>query len=468
MAEHSYWSASGFAADMQCPGKKVLEAGKPDNANEHAASGTATHQVITWALKGETDAWAFLGRIIQLDEQGRVLTTPVQEPAYEFVVDEERAGRAQRCVDYVRDVAGADGIVLVDQRVNYADALGVPEDEAWGTLDVCVVKGDEIIPIDYKDGKKPVSAGGDTEDLPDGMYDPNPQLALYALGALDLVVNVVNEPITKARLVIIQPRVSDNPVEYDLPVTALVRWAETEAQRAVSLAQGAADSKEVRGGIDDGWVQTFLRPGDACTFCRARGTCPALRDDMTGTVVERKLATPDEFGGVESLPIGEASEMDWLETVVAKADLWESMFAAARGELERRLLAGEPAKRFKVVQGKRGNREWIDPEQVAAYLKETVRLNTEEMYTLKLKGPAPIEKLAPKFDKEGRVKPLKEGEPQPLLGPRQWAKLQKLITQRDGKPHVAPISDPRPALTLTPVANDFTDDVSVPDFSDIA
>ena len=466
MAEHSYWSASGFAADMQCPGKKVMEEGKPDNANEHAASGTATHQVITWALQGQVDAWAFLGRIIQLDERGRVLKEPVAEPAYEFVVDEDRAGRAQQCVDYTRDVAGATGLVLVDQRVNYARHLGVAEDTAWGTLDVTVVKGPEIIVIDYKDGKKPVSAGD--LDAPDGMYAPNPQLALYGLGAIDMVASFADEPITKARLVIIQPRVSSNPVEYDITVKALLTWAASEARHTVERSEGAAMSKEVRSGIDEGWVQSFLRPGDACTFCRAKGTCPALRDDMTGTTIERKLATPDEFGGVEALPVGDFSEMDWLEAIVAKADLWESMFAAARGELERRLLAGETAKQFKVVQGKRGNREWVDPEQVAAYLKDTVRLNTEEMYTLKLKGPAPIEKLAPKLDKEGKPKPVKEGEPQPLLGPRQWAKLQKLITQRDGKPHVAPINDPRPALAVTPVADDFADVTATPDFSDFA
>jgi len=63
------------------------------------------------------------------------------------------------------------------------------------------------------------------------------------------------------------------------------------------------------------------------------------------------------------------------------------------------------------------------------------------MYDFKLISPASAEKLA-------------KAE---VLGKRQWPKLQELITQSEGKPHVAPASDSRPALTVTPVVDDFTD-----------
>ena len=458
---HSYWSASSFAADMQCPGKKVMEQGLPDNANEHAASGTATHQIITWALQEESDAWAYLGRVLQLDARGRVLAEPVAEPAFEFTVDEDRCERAQQCIDYVRDVAGADGVILVDQRVNYAHALGVDPDTAWGTLDVTVIKEGEIIPIDYKDGKKPVPAGDD------GTGEPNPQLALYGLGAVHDFGALHDQPITHARLVIIQPRVSSQPSEFDLPVASLERWAEEKAKPAVVRVEEARFHNGVLG-----WAQQFLSPSDACTFCKAKGVCPALRDDITDTTGGRTMATPAEFDTLESVPVTEDSEMAWLERMVEKADLFESAFTAARAELERRLLNGVPSTRFKIVQGKKGNRKWVDEAEAAKYLRETVRLPIEEAYTLKLKGPAPIEKLAPKLDKDGKVKPLKEGQPEPAIGPRQWKKLAAMIVQSDGKPHVAPLNDPRPAMTVTPVVDDFTD-VTVDaapaaDFSDFA
>lgn len=43
------------------------------------------------------------------------------------------------------------------------------------------------------------------------------------------------------------------------------------------------------------------------------------------------------------------------------------------------------------------------------------------------------------------------------IGPRQWPRLQELITQAEGKPHVAPESDSRPALVVTPVVEEFAD-----------
>ena len=70
-----------------------------------------------------------------------------------------------------------------------------------------------------------------------------------------------------------------------------------------------------------------------------------------------------------------------------------------------------------------------------------MRLKESEMYDFKLISPASAEKLA-------KAK---------VIGPRQWPKVQELITQSDGKAHVAPASDSRPALVVTPVVDDFTD-----------
>jgi hypothetical protein len=70
-----------------------------------------------------------------------------------------------------------------------------------------------------------------------------------------------------------------------------------------------------------------------------------------------------------------------------------------------------------------------------------MRVKLEDMYDFKLISPTTAEKLA----KAGTI------------GPRQWPKLKELITQNEGKPHVAPDSDPRPALVVTPVVYDFTD-----------
>jgi hypothetical protein len=131
---------------------------------------------------------------------------------------------------------------------------------------------------------------------------------------------------------------------------------------------------------------------------------------------------------------------DWLAACMDKADLIEDWVKAVRAEVERRLMAGQQVPGYKVVQGKMGHRKWADPATAEATMK-TMRLKESEMYDFKLISPTTAEKLA-------KAK---------TIGPRQWPQLKELITQTQGKPHVAPESDPRLALTLTPVVDEFQD-----------
>ena len=109
-----------------------------------------------------------------------------------------------------------------------------------------------------------------------------------------------------------------------------------------------------------------------------------------------------------------------------------------RGRAHDELEHGRDVPGYKLVAGKRGARQWTDEAQAEQLLK-TFRLKQEEMYDFKLISPTSAEKLA------------KAG----VIGPRQAPKLQALIVQKDGKPHVAPLSDKREALSVRPVADDF-------------
>ena len=153
--------------------------------------------------------------------------------------------------------------------------------------------------------------------------------------------------------------------------------------------------------------------------------------------------TPADASEFEAAPMTEvAADKDekWLAACLSKADLIEDWVKAVRAEVERRLLAGSEVPGYKLVAGKKGNRAWSKPADVEALLK-SMRLKEAEMYDFKLISPTSADKLA----KAGTI------------GPRQWPKLQEMITQKDGEPHVAPASDSRPALTVTPVVDDFTD-----------
>jgi len=138
--------------------------------------------------------------------------------------------------------------------------------------------------------------------------------------------------------------------------------------------------------------------------------------------------------------VPETADQDDLARVMANANLIEGWIKAVRAEVERRLLAGEPVKGYKLVQGKRGNRMWANPEDAEAALK-AMRIKHDQMYDYKLASPTSIEKLAKAEE----------------IGPRQWVKIQALITQSEGQPSVAPESDKRPALVTSAAASDFDD-----------
>jgi len=413
-AAHSTWSASKFESIMLCPGKIVLEQGLPDNTNAYAAEGTAAHQVLTWALQEGKPASAYIGRLIMVEE-------------FSFEVDQDMAEHVQVCVDYCNDLRGDDGVLFADIRVNYSQYLAVEFDQAWGTADVIIARDDEIIVVDFKYGR------GVEVDA-----EKNPQMSLYGLGALQAYQGLVAD-FERVRMAISQPRVKRAPSEWDCSVEELETWGRSTARSAVASCQIAIQTR-----VDDAWREAFLRPAEkACKFCKAKATCPSLRNEVAETVALVAPASPDEFAErveevTESLVPN--SKPEWLAACLSKVDLIEDWCKAIRAEAERRLLAGENVPGFKVVQGKKGARQWADAKVAEETLK-TMRVKLEEMYDFKLISPTTAEKLA----KAGTI------------GPRQWPKLQGLITQNEGKPHVAPATDSRPALVVTPVADDFND-----------
>lgn len=423
---HSYWSASKFESIMLCPGKIVLEDGAPDTTNGYAAEGTAAHQVLTWALQEDRPAAAYIGRQIHLDASGKICEPA--DAAYTFEVDEEMAEHVQLCVDYVNDLRGDDGVVFADIRVNYSSYLDVAEDTAWGTADVIVARGNELIVVDFKYGR------GVEVDA-----EKNPQMSLYALGALQAYQGLVAD-FERVRMAIVQPRVKRAPSEWDCTVEELEAWGRSTARSAVASATLAAETFGA-----EGWQDTFLRPGETqCKFCKAKATCPALRAEVASSVNPsgNAPAGPDEFADLDVVAAEELQYADetWLSAALGKLDLIEDWCKAVRAEAERRLLAGQPVPGWKLVQGKKGARQWADAKAAEELLK-SMRLKQEEMYDMKLISPTTAEKLY----KAGRI------------GPRQWPRLQELITQSEGKPHVAPESDSRPALVVAPVVEEFTD-----------
>jgi hypothetical protein len=399
------FSASALDRLIACPGSAVLTADVPRTASTYSAWGTACHELASIALlKGDQ---------VYAERKG----TRISADGFDFEVDDEMLEVAKRYTDYVRDVAGEDGTILVEQRVDFSNDLAV--DEAFGTADALVIRGDEMIVVDLKTGRG-VEVEADSA-----------QLKAYALGCLPIADQVAD--IERVRLVIVQPR-NGGIKEHDLWVDELRAWAHTQAAPAARKVLEAMAEFSVG----------HLNPGEKqCKFCAAKATCPALRDSVAQTVFVEEFvpARPEEFSDITlelATPAKDTHE-DWIAAALTKVDLIEDWCKAVREEAHKRLSEGQELPGWKLVAGKRGARAWTDPKAAEELLRKQFRLTIEQAYDLKLISPTSAEKLA------------KAGD----LGPKQWARAQELIHQPDGKPHVAPESDPRPALAVAAKASEF-------------
>ena len=164
--------------------------------------------------------------------------------------------------------------LMVEQKLNYSGFLGVPWTQG-GTSDAVIIKGDEIQVHDLKYGRRDLT--------------PNPQMQLYALGALAAFDGLAGE-FKHVRMVIHQPRVKSAPQEWDCTVDELRAFG-VVAKQAVHMVKAAEFGREA---IAEGtktqeeWEAAYLNPtAEGCMWCRAKATCPKLRAEVLQTVVSR-------------------------------------------------------------------------------------------------------------------------------------------------------------------------------------
>lgn len=423
MGEHSKYSASGFEAMRSCPGKLFMEKGLPDKPGPAAAAGTAKHRVLEQLLTPGN-----------LNPGGVCLTLPhsTNIDGFEVETTEDHIEELRQVAENIRGMS-MDGAVYPEQRVNYARYLGVPKEEAWGTLDAATLPRPRALAVhDLKTGYRAV----------DPLCD---QMKLYALGGIDLF-SLTDGPFDEVDLVIHQPAISSKPIVATLTVKELQDWAATIGQDAVEAEQEA--HRAAYSG-QEGWGEKHLNPGKACDYCRAKTTCQALRNDVIKTTFSVVPATAEDFAPVKtSAEHVKVADNDWLDAVLLKADMIESFVTAVRAEAFARMSNGVKFRSHKLVQGKRGNRAWKDKAAAEKKLREQFRLPIDKAYDLKLISPTTAEKL----HKDGTI------------GPRQWLELQEMYEQADGKPSVALATDKRPALDIRPIAESFP---ILPDNSDL-
>lgn len=459
---HALFSASGAPGWMRCAPKLAAEVGLPDDSSEYADEGTAAHQLAGWCLEENQAALAFKGRRLEIINgvywPGGDVPRPskgigqARDISRVFEVTTDMAGHVQNYVGRVHTrieefkLRGAVSVeMMVEVRVDYSARLGVPD--SFGTSDVVLLiewPGD-IWQIDVGDLKFGMGVKVYASELivqPDGstLYFGNEQMMMYALGAYDQFAMLGD--IQKISMAIYQPRVHHFD-EYECDLATLLDF-EKRARAAAEQALLFLDSPNTPPVMSD------YSPGEKqCRWCGIKGTCKALSSHVinivSGDFVDLD-AVPETAParaaliqnavreGMDRVKADDAVHLDALWPNLELIDLW---IKGVRGAIEQKALAGVAFTNCKVVQGKQGNRAWTDAEEAEKALK-SFRLKQDEMYKFSLISPTDAEKV------------LK-------ATPKRWAKVQALIGRAEGKLSVADISDKRPAVVVTPPADDFED-----------
>ena len=227
-SKHALLSASSSHRWLHCNPSARLELEFADRESEAASEGTAAHALCEHKLR-------------------KTLKKRSKKPVSRFDCDEMDA-----CTDgYVEFVMEAieeakrdcgDPLVLIEQKLDFS--CYVPD--GFGTGDCLIVADKRLHVIDFKYGQ------GVLVDATE-----NPQMMLYALGALRLFDSLYD--IETVSMTIYQPR-RENVSTWTIPVADLMEWTENTLVPKAALAfKGEGE----------------YIPGSWCTFCRAAVKCRA-------------------------------------------------------------------------------------------------------------------------------------------------------------------------------------------------
>lgn len=251
----------------------------------------------------------------------------------------------------------------------------------------------------------------------------------------------------RVRIGVYQPKV-DGAREWTIELDEFELFAKDLLDAAERVRDADAEYKVIP---IENWNRLYLNPdpgNEACDFCRAMATCPAVRAKLEAAAGADFEAVPEDAAPVSANAIA-AKPAVALDAAMRAVPLMEAWCKSVRAEVERRLLAGDDVPGFGLELGRQGNREWKDEAAVEELLRKTWRLPVEEVYTFKLRSPTAVEAMTkPTRDDAGVPVP-------PVIGDVRWGRLQDHITRADAKPSVKPKSVIKTPYNPKPAAEDY-------------
>lgn len=372
--QHALLSASGAHRWLKCPPSALAEAGMPDLSSAAAEQGTVAHALAEWKLRRA------LHQAPSIKPVSDWIDTEMETHTDDYVAFIQEGLREAR-------KTCSDPVVLIEQRLDYS--YFVPG--GFGTGDCVIIAEPALQIIDLKYGQGILV---ETER--------NPQLMLYALGALAAFEALYE--ISEVTLTIFQPRRS-NVDTWTVSVTELKAWAEGVVRPTAELA--------ARG-------EGCFAAGDWCRFCKLAPTCRA-RAEANLALARLEFAPPAELSDVEISEV--LAKLPELKAWASDVEAYALSLAVNQGKT----WAG-----FKLVEG-RSIRKYSNEAKV---VETAEAAGVSDIYEKKLKTITALEKQ---------------------LGKKRFNELLgSLIVKPPGKPTLVPETDKRPALQTASVADEFT------------
>ena len=341
MSDHALLSPSSAHRWLNCPLAPRLEATLPDKTSSYAAEGTLAHSVCELTAKKYFTP-------MKTAEFNRNMKKLKSHELW----NDEMIQTAETYVGHLKEKAmGFKNAPYVALEVKVDISEYVPE--AFGRCDCIMFGNSTLIITDYKHGKGVAVSAKE-----------NPQMMLYALGALKLYQPLLGDTIKNVEIYIDQPRIN-NYENWICTKEELIKWGEEVKTKAQMAYMGFGE----------------YHAGSWCRFCRANGICKTQADqqisaveDFKGLSENNSLLTPEQMS--EALKKGE-NLVNWYESLKQQA-------------LDK-LLSGIEIPDYKLVEG-RSARTWKDQDKALEAL-EAGGIEHAVIYDSVPKTLAQLEKL---------------------------------------------------------------------------
>lgn len=337
-------------------------------------------------------------------------------------------------------------LALVPEGVRYEVEVQCPlfyQSDSSGTCDFAVVTDDLVVIRDYKHGAGVLVTS-----------EENTQLAIYAYSLITHLEDIYDfTDDTVIDIKVVQPRhhMAEDDQPWVLPLSEFRGFcAEIEKQAKVATtAVEKIRAAEITNGEPSDVLyhapQAEFVPqdgdGGSCRWCKAKAFCGvrhshntggcndttamlALMPDMTKEL-DFDIVTDDELVPKD----GETLKLEFLAAALKNRKKIEKWLGDVEDYLTRLDVDTLTKLGFKYVQGRQGNRAWVNEDEASTFCKGQ-KLLLEERCTVKLKTPTQIETL------------LKEK----LKNARTRNRFEALVSRSEGRPVLVPAEDKRAAL----------------------